>query len=549
MPDATPAPRGPAPRPRARRVSLRTAAVALVVVNVFARTVRYGLGFPIWGDEAFVAVNFLRRGFVELIAPLLYGQIAPLGYMWATLVATRLGGVNEWSLRLVSYLAGVASMLLFARFCWRQLKPRVAVLAIAFFAGAVLPIRHAAELKPYASDVLLALAVTTGAVWVSAAPRAAGRWVALTLLASAAVWCSYPVAFVVAGVATVLLVRVARLRAAPALAGWVVFSSAVAASFAAMVVLYAQPHAEAAAGLVDIEMWKRAFPPTDEWWKFPAWLVLIHTGNMFAYPAGGPNGASTATFVLFLIGCGYVWRARRDLFWLLLSPLPFAFVAALLKRYPYGGQTRTSLFLAPLICFMAGAGLFAVLVWLRRIPALRTEFSRRVTIAVIPRVALAFALLPLIMALRDFARPYKDEFVRRSREVADGIAAAAGAADPIIVFNALEKSAHGPWLGDWRGTGAQFVFDMLRLPRAPVSWAPAPNDVAVPPHGRLHLVAYRGVKVEFPQAQFDAYRAALAERFGPAEHTWFQLKLDDGRAEGVDWYVFPRIPATSPSDR
>lgn len=512
-----------------------------------ARTVRYGLGFPIWGDEAFVAVNFLYRGFADMIAPLLYGQIVPLGSMWTTLVVTKLGGVNEWSLRLVSYLAGLASLLLFARFCWRSLRPRVAVLSIAFLAGAILPIRHAAELKPYASDLLLALGVTMGAAWVHAAPRAFGRWLALALLAAVAVWCSYPVVFVIAGVATVLLLRVARERSMAALAGWLVFALASAASVVAMVVLYAQPHAAAAAGLVDIEMWKRAFPPLDQPWKLPAWLVLIHTGNMFAYPAGGPNGASTATFVLFLVGCGYFWRARRDLFWLLLSPLPFAFVAALLKRYPYGAETRTSLFLAPLICVMAGAGLYVVLVGLRRIPALRVEFSRRTTVAVIPLVALAFALLPLVMAARDFARPYKDEFVRRSREVVDQLAATAGPSDQIVVFNALEKSAYGPWLGDWRGTGAQFVFDMLRLPRAPVAWGPAPGEVRVAPRGTLYLVAYRGVKVEFPQAQFDAYRAALTQRFGPAEHTWHQLKLDDDRAEGVDVYRFTPVPATSPA--
>jgi hypothetical protein len=37
--------------------------LALLLVGVLWRTLRYALGFPIWGDEAFVAVDFVVRDF------------------------------------------------------------------------------------------------------------------------------------------------------------------------------------------------------------------------------------------------------------------------------------------------------------------------------------------------------------------------------------------------------------------------------------------------------------------------------------------------------
>src|SRR3972149_1152583 len=66
----------------------------LVAIGIVARVVRYALRFPIWGDEAFVAVNFIDRGFLDLVRPLDYHQVCPLGFLWLELAAVRLGGFN-----------------------------------------------------------------------------------------------------------------------------------------------------------------------------------------------------------------------------------------------------------------------------------------------------------------------------------------------------------------------------------------------------------------------------------------------------------------------
>src|SRR6185436_20125554 len=90
------------------RMSLRSWALALIVLAIAERFVRYSLNFPLWGDEGFVAVNFIETSYADLIRPLWYNQIVPLGFMWATRALVDLLGSSEYALRLLPFAAGVA---------------------------------------------------------------------------------------------------------------------------------------------------------------------------------------------------------------------------------------------------------------------------------------------------------------------------------------------------------------------------------------------------------------------------------------------------------
>ena len=46
-----------------------------VGLGIAVRLVRYLVNYPIWHDEAFLAVNFWDRSYVDLLRPLDYGQI------------------------------------------------------------------------------------------------------------------------------------------------------------------------------------------------------------------------------------------------------------------------------------------------------------------------------------------------------------------------------------------------------------------------------------------------------------------------------------------
>src|SRR6516162_461317 len=69
---------------------------AFVVLGLAIRLTRYLVMYPIWHDEAFLAVNFLDRDYRDLLRPLEYSQVAPVCFLWIELTAVRIFGFSEW---------------------------------------------------------------------------------------------------------------------------------------------------------------------------------------------------------------------------------------------------------------------------------------------------------------------------------------------------------------------------------------------------------------------------------------------------------------------
>lgn len=518
--------------PPGRTPTVETLTLALVIAGVAWRVLRYALAFPFWGDESFVTVNFITRDFAGMLRPLEWGQIAPPGFMWASLAVARVFGVGEWALRLVPLLAGVASLLLFWRLAASLLPPRATMIAVGCLAASFYAVRHGAEAKPYSTDLLTSLGFMLLALGVRRRPRSFTRWAALVVLAGAGPWCSYPSVFVAGAVGVMLALLVLRARGAwPAFAGLTAYTLVLGASSYFMVVLVAAPHAAAASRLMDIPMWVMAFPPWSEPGAFVGWLVLMHTGMMFAYPHGGHVFGSVGTFAAFVVGI--IWMRRRPaLLVLLLTPFVLTFAAASFEKYPYGGSVRTSLYLAPAICLLAGAG-----AWRLIHTHLKGE-QRRLALLV---AAGGLAALCAGGMIGDIAHPYATDHSRESDRIMRDIAARTRPADRWVAFNAVEPSAHAPWLGDWFGTGGQWVFDMLRMnpTRAEVRWAPPPAEIEKPADGRLWFFVYRGVRVGWApsyQRQLSRYLDELTNRYGPPVHEFHVIKERDGRAEAVEVY-------------
>ena len=85
-------------------------------------------------------------------------------------------------------------------------------------------------------------------------------------------------------------------------------------------------------------MWVNSFPPLDSIVGFVRWLVVVHTGDMLAYPCGGERGGSTVGLIACVVGSVVLWRGRdRAILACLLAPLGLAMLAAALRLYPYGG--------------------------------------------------------------------------------------------------------------------------------------------------------------------------------------------------------------------
>ena len=174
-----------------------------LAIGLTLRLVRYLLRFPLWEDEAMLSANFLDRGYRELLQPLNYCQVAPPLFLWGQLAVVRLLGFSEWTLRLVPFLAGMASLLLFRHVAGRLLRGTALVLAVAIFAVSFPMTRYAAEAKPYGCDLCLALVMLALAVeWLRRPDQSRWFW-ALAVLVGPAVGYSFPAMFVAGGISLV----------------------------------------------------------------------------------------------------------------------------------------------------------------------------------------------------------------------------------------------------------------------------------------------------------------------------------------------------------
>jgi hypothetical protein len=395
---------GPDERRIARAVS------AFVALGVVLRVGHYLANYPLWGDEAFVALSFLRRGYLDLLEPLEYGQICPILFLWAELTAVKLFGFSEMSLRLCPLICGVGSVFLFRHAAGRLLKGPALLLAVGIFAVSIHPIRHSADAKPYASDLLVALGLLALAIeWCVSSERTVWLWL-LAGFAPIALASSCPAVLVAVGIAVALAPSVWRARRAGPIIAFAAYVVVVAMTFA---VLFSGIVQRRPSGVVMPALqsyWADSFPPLDSPARLTSWLITIHAGNLFAYPWGGNRGASSGTLVVVLIAAVVLWRqGQKTILAVMLTPMAMGLTVAALRLYPYGGQARITQYLAPAICLLAGLGVSTVLGWLPR--AIARAAALRVA-------AVTLAVAGVFLLVGDFRHPYRAIYDHQVREFA-----------------------------------------------------------------------------------------------------------------------------------
>ncbi len=510
-------------------LTVSRATAIVVILGVAWRTLRYALAFPLWGDEAFVAVTMLERDLAGLSRPPEFYQIVPPGFLWCEWLAVRWLGPGECALRLVPYLTGVASLVLFWRFCRGVATRRTTLLAVAMLAASFYPVRHAAEVKPYAIDLLVSLAITALGWATFRRPASLLRWVALIATAVVGVWCSYPAVFPAGAVALLLGARAIRERSGRVGMRVVTYGALLVASWGVMSVLFAGPQARASAFLTELKTWRDAFPPLSEPWRLPWWLIEVHAGMMLAYPQGGHHFGSTLTALLVIAGGVRMARrpGRRPLLLLWLGPLVLAMSAAALRRYPYGTSTRVMLYMAPAFCLLAAEGFMALLRRRRR--------ARRGPIA----IAGLLGLFALAGMAHDAVWPYMGYDNLVHRRLARQVTALLSPGDQAVVFNSVTPPPTIPdlMITRWLQRVAVVRYYLRRCAEVPIRWEPDPRSVRPATGERVWLIVQRhGDDRYFSEERLAAYQASLEERLGqPQFFGWFSL------FHGESWsiWVYP----------
>jgi hypothetical protein len=295
--------------------ALATRVKVAIAIGAIVRIAWWIVDRPIWLDEAMLALGVIHR---PLGAPLLYGQLAPPGFVLAQWSMVALFGASGRALRAAPLVASLVALPLFARLARRVLREDpLVVAAVWLFAINRALVAYAVEAKPYAWDVTAAIALTLVVLWA----QEGGALRALTAgaLGATIVWCSYPAVIVLGALGALWFWRQPR-HASIAIGMWA--ASAAPAIWIAERAVTDRNYLRA--------FWADGFPSSVIWPITQSARVL---DDLLKAPPG----------VLWLAAIfAGTWLMRRRQ---VMAPIVAAMAAAVAGLYPFA--SRLALFLVP----------------------------------------------------------------------------------------------------------------------------------------------------------------------------------------------------------
>ncbi len=518
-----------------------------VALGIAVRCVRYFVRFPLWEDECFLCVSLHQRGFLGLLQPLEYHQVAPFLFLWLEKAVVVIFGFNELALRLPAFLSSLASVALFAHLARRLLAGPVLVFCMALFAVSYPATRYAAEAKPYGTDLFVSLAMIVLVVEWLRRPSQTGWLAGLVLGGPFAIALSLPALFTTSAISILLLGVMLRQPQVRHWRWWLAYNFAFGAGAIALYLLSIQPQMKAELGFMS-EHWADSFVPRTSVFAFLKWLVTTHTGVLFAHPIGDKNFGSTLTAVLLVVGLVYLTRRRRwTVALLLLLPLGMHLAAAAAQRYPYGGHVKFSLYAAPMIYLVMGIGCAAILGPKRgQRPPAQWVKSAVVVLLVISGIGLG-------SIISDVVSPYKTTADVRQRALAQWLWYGGNFDDRTVCIKDDLGYSFSPRTWKDLGWSAEYLCNKYIYTPTRLVREPRPAYAPVPAQRYLRCVLYLDLgKGDFQQESFDRWLTGMKQQYEYVGVDKFALPRHDTRNKRlvtIDYleiyrFVLPQVTST-----
>ena len=333
-------------------------ACCFVFLGFLVRLVQYLSNRSLWGDEVNLALNIINRSYLELTQTLDYNQAAPLGFLWLEKLATQLFGNSEYALRLLPFVASIVSLGVFYRLTRLYSSSWGGVIAIALFACGRYTLYFATELKPYSSDVTIALILFWLLSTVHHRMLGVKEIIGLAVVGSLAIWLSYPSIFMLAGLEGWNLFTTSSKRWYKIIINRIGIYLTWIVSFG---LFYFVTIADTLTNEDLSSSWSARYPDSfgDILWLFDA------LGRFFYHPMGFLGITDGIGIFAFIVGCVAWYRRDRRIFIALIAPFIVTIFAAYLRQYPF--RDRLVLFLAPLGMLIVAEGIALLLTQLRKI--------------------------------------------------------------------------------------------------------------------------------------------------------------------------------------
>lgn len=443
------------------------AVVLLASILLIGSALRIWAGLApgsLWFDELATALNVRGRGWSELLAPLGYRQIVPLGFLVAEMAGSALLGAGETGLRLFPILASVASLLLFWRLASRFLSGAALSGAVAVFAVSPALVWYARKAKQYAGDVGVTLVLLLLAIRFledRGSVRRAGVAGAVGLVA---ILFSHPAVLVAAGLLAVLSFETWRGRSSPR--ALVVLGTLWGAGCLIQLVTTLQLAPPETQRFMRRAWQGDFFPLPWESWDSLFWLPeALFDFVGFLVGLMEPDSAWEIAFLgvysaLMILGAGYLFRSRPRLAIVLFTPLAVAIVASAVRLLPLSG--RVMIYVSPTFLIACLAG----------VEALRDRLGRRGSgAAALALVAAPAAFLPLVIPTlnrQEDAGAVLRQVRERWRE-GDRIYVYEGATQAFLFYG--EPLGLSPWVAGTRSADARSLLGQVDTLRGhPRAW-------------------------------------------------------------------------------
>ena len=316
------------------------AAWGLVALGIVLRLRQYLANRSLWLDEAMLALNIIHKDVWGLFGKLDYEQGAPLGFLLLEKLAATLLGDGERALRLLPFLVGCASLVLFYLLARQILRSPGLFTALALFALSPTLIYYSSEVKQYSLDAFFTVLL----LYLFTRDSSRITNYQLLLAGILAPWFSHPAIFVLAALGLTLLIQ-NRRNPLPTLAmgaGWLVSVGGL--------------YLVSLRGLSETEF-LRVY-----WGEYFRANPLDALLGLFSNP-GGLTVYAPALLAATLLGAGFLLAGKTSLrlvhangflpslqagrAFALLLVFFFTWAASWLELYPLAG--RMALFLVPLI--------------------------------------------------------------------------------------------------------------------------------------------------------------------------------------------------------
>ena len=344
--------------PGGRWISI--AAWVAVAIGVAMQVLHFSGGKPLWLDEAMVGLNIRHLSVRELMGPLDYDQVAPIGWLLLEKLLYGLPIPPEYSLRILALATGVGGLLIFRTLAFRALGGLAALAAVVMYALSPAILRYASEVKPYGVDAFVAV----GLLWIGyeLLQRERSPWLllgALWLGGLASVTVSFPVVYIMATVGLLVFLKRAMQRQWVEAGTLAVIGATWLAAFAFLYLTIYQPQAASStvtegAGASFFDNYAFApLPPRslhDVIW-FGGWAQ--RTIEFFF-------GENARFGIVIAVAAGLIGFALRRS-WagaLIILPPVLAVLASAFHTYPV--YDRLLLFLAPNLLLLIGYGIGVV---------------------------------------------------------------------------------------------------------------------------------------------------------------------------------------------